>query len=62
MTGLNIGVLINNVGMGHEPEYFCKIPNVNKVINDIIHCNIVSMTKMTAIVLPGEESKDYYCS
>ena len=56
LTGLNIGVLINNVGMGSDIDFFCQIPEINKVINNLIHCNIISVTKMTAIVLPGMET------
>ena len=34
-------------------EYFDKWAENEKGINDMINCNIVSLTRMTAIVLPG---------
>lgn len=49
---LDIGILINNVGMSYNlPDFFESLDE--KFINNMIHCNIVSVTKMTAIVLPG---------
>lgn len=48
-----VHVLINNVGMAYKyPEYFTKIPNSDKFISDILNCNILSVTRMTHIVLP----------
>ena len=55
IENLNIGVLVNNVGMAYSyPEFFNQIPNLKKTINDMIHCNVTSVTKMTALVLPGD--------
>lgn len=51
---LEVAVLINNVGMGYKyPDYLEAIAADDKFINDMINCNITSVTKMTGIVLPG---------
>ncbi len=51
---MNICVLFNNVVMEiFGMDYFENVNQNEKGINDIINCNIVSLTKMTAIVLPG---------
>ena len=48
-----MGVLVNNVGMSYKfPEFFDAYAQSDKTVNDIINCNIISLTKMTAIVLP----------
>lgn len=60
IAGLNghVHVLINNVGMAYKyPEYFTKIPNSDKFIADILNCNILSVTRMTHIVLPLMEKR-----
>jgi 17beta-estradiol 17-dehydrogenase / very-long-chain 3-oxoacyl-CoA reductase len=57
---LDIGVLINNVGMAYPdvPEYFDIIVEEEKqLINNLINANIMSVTKMTAIVLPSMLAK-----
>jgi 17beta-estradiol 17-dehydrogenase / very-long-chain 3-oxoacyl-CoA reductase len=51
---LEIGVLINNVGMSYmSPELFLDIPDGEQFFEDILNCNIMSMLMMTKIILPG---------
>lgn len=54
----HVHVLINNVGMTYKyPEYFTKILNSDKFISDILNCNVLSVTRMTHIVLPLMEAR-----
>ncbi|KAM9302386.1 very-long-chain 3-oxoacyl-CoA reductase [Gastrophryne carolinensis] len=60
LKGLEIGVLVNNVGVSYEyPEYFLDIPDLDNAIDKLININIASVCKMTRLVLPGmlERSK-----
>ncbi|XP_068116268.1 very-long-chain 3-oxoacyl-CoA reductase [Hyperolius riggenbachi] len=60
LRGLEIGVLVNNVGISYEyPEYFLDIPDLDNSIDKMININITSVCKMTRLVLPGmlERSK-----
>lgn len=53
LEGLEIGVLVNNVGMSYEnPEYFLALPDADKLIDNMLACNIKSVLSMTRIVLP----------
>ncbi|XP_076286080.1 glutathione S-transferase LANCL1 [Lasioglossum baleicum] len=53
MFGLEIGVLINNLGMSYpHPEYFLDLPHKEKIYMSIIHCNVVVVTNMCRILLP----------
>lgn len=60
LSGLEIGVLVNNVGLSYEyPEYFLEIPDLDNTIKKLININVLSVCKMTRLVLPGmvERSK-----
>lgn len=53
VKGKEIGVLVNNVGLSYDtPDFFLSIPNREKMIQDIIRCNITSMPMMCSIILP----------
>ncbi|XP_014096419.3 very-long-chain 3-oxoacyl-CoA reductase [Bactrocera oleae] len=54
IEGLDIGVLVNNVGVGYPyPEYFHNYYQQNpKILLDMISVNIHSVTHMCALVLP----------
>lgn len=53
MFGLEVGVLINNLGMSYpHPEYFLDLPHNEKIFMSIIQCNVVVVTNMCRILLP----------
>ena len=53
LADLDIGVLVNNVGMCENfCEPFAEIES-EKIIDDLIACNVVSVPRMTHLVLPG---------
>ena len=48
-----IGVLVNNVGISNKaPDMFLESPDREQLIQDIIRCNITSVSMMCSIVLP----------
>lgn len=54
LKDLEIGVLVNNVGMkiSERATNFLDAPNLEKMLESIINCNILSVGQMTQIVLP----------
>ncbi|XP_055616640.1 very-long-chain 3-oxoacyl-CoA reductase [Toxorhynchites rutilus septentrionalis] len=53
-AGLEIGVLVNNVGMSYSnPEYFLALPDQEKTVTNVITCNIFSVIRMCKLFLPG---------
>ncbi|XP_055329671.1 very-long-chain 3-oxoacyl-CoA reductase-B-like [Paramacrobiotus metropolitanus] len=54
LDGLEIGVLVNNVGVTYpNPEFLADLPGGTEFLNAMINCNVLSQTHMTSIVLPG---------
>jgi len=55
-----IYVLVNNVGITYPnecPEYFTKIPNLNQFIEAMVNVNIISCTRLMALILPRMEAR-----
>lgn len=54
IQGKEIGILVNNVGMAQvSPDYFLMMPEREKLIQDLIQCNILSVPMMCSLILPG---------
>ncbi|XP_077373221.1 very-long-chain 3-oxoacyl-CoA reductase-A [Festucalex cinctus] len=54
LSGLEIGVLVNNVGVSYPyPEYYLHIPDLDNFITNMINVNMTSVCQMTRLVLPG---------
>ena len=59
LKGLDIGTLVNNVGLGFAfPEYFHALSDLSTFGPKMISVNILSVVKMTELVLPQMVSKN----
>ncbi|XP_010148192.1 PREDICTED: testosterone 17-beta-dehydrogenase 3, partial [Eurypyga helias] len=56
LQGLDIGVLVNNVGMLHNPLP-CRFLNGPDIDESLVNCNMISVIKMTKIILKQMESR-----
>ncbi|KAK4028928.1 very-long-chain 3-oxoacyl-CoA reductase-B [Daphnia magna] len=55
---LDVGVLVNNVGMSYNyPEFLCYLPDAAALCTRLMHCNILSVTGMTLLLLPKMAEK-----
>ncbi|XP_061673619.1 17-beta-hydroxysteroid dehydrogenase type 3 [Syngnathoides biaculeatus] len=56
---LDIGVLVNNVGMlpSVVPRRFLEEEDLDQIITSVINCNVKTMVKMCKIILPGMENR-----
>ncbi|XP_053318262.1 very-long-chain 3-oxoacyl-CoA reductase-like [Spea bombifrons] len=54
LKGMEIGILVNNVGMMicDSPTSYLDTPNIVKALVDTINCNMLSVLQMTRIALP----------
>lgn len=54
IKGLDIGILVNNVGVGYPgPLHFHELANRDNYFWDIIACNVISISFMTKQVING---------
>lgn len=54
ILGLEIGVLVNNVGISgyNHPDFFLDISDHVQLIRSLINCNIASIPYMCRLVMP----------
>ncbi|XP_056601308.1 hydroxysteroid (20-beta) dehydrogenase 2 [Triplophysa dalaica] len=55
LEGLEIGILVNNVGMNYTGilANFLDVSDPEQRITQVINCNILSVTQMSRLILPG---------
>uniref|UniRef100_A0ACB8G4A4 Uncharacterized protein n=1 Tax=Sphaerodactylus townsendi TaxID=933632 RepID=A0ACB8G4A4_9SAUR len=46
LEGLEIGILVNNVGASYSyPQYFLELPDLDKTVDKLININVLSVCK-----------------
>ncbi|XP_061188398.1 very-long-chain 3-oxoacyl-CoA reductase-like [Saccostrea echinata] len=54
LAGLEIGTLVNNVGMNYpSPNYFLDVADRGEIFMKMINVNVTAVTMMTSIVMPA---------
>ncbi|KAI5627091.1 very-long-chain 3-oxoacyl-CoA reductase-A [Silurus asotus] len=62
LAGLEIGVLVNNVGISYPyPEFFLHIPDLDKFINTMINVNITSVCQAFVDFFSRGLQAEYKC-
>jgi len=46
LNGMDIGVLVNNVGIGSPPKDFLELPDLSNHTKNLVRINIVSILKV----------------
>lgn len=59
LKGLDVGILVNNVGMLFSPIpcRFLDVENLDTAITNLINCNMKSLVMMSKIILPHMEKR-----
>ncbi|CAG0879142.1 unnamed protein product [Darwinula stevensoni] len=57
LAGLDVGILVNNVGMATRRSPFLDVPDGGKTYQDVLLVNNMSTVRMTHVVLPGMVEK-----
>lgn len=53
LANLPVGVLVNNVGMSVGAGPFLDVFPDGELLGDMVNCNVMSMARMTHLILPG---------
>lgn len=56
LADLSVGLLVNNVGMDIPLGPFAEL-QTDEEIENVINCNVMSMARLTNILLPGMRRK-----
>lgn len=57
LQGLDIGILVNNVGQAPPPKRFLDLTDLPQVCREILNVNVLPMWRMCQIVMPGMKQR-----